>query len=107
VTTVAASPPLGIPFPRPDYQLFYLITKLLVVSFLIRLFSWRRGRRPRWAYGFAFLLIFCAGLMSACGSGGGGNQGTPAGTYPLVVSGTFTSGSTSLTHKVNLNLVVQ
>jgi hypothetical protein len=107
VTTMAALPPLVIPFPRADHRLFYLITELLVVSLLIGLLSWRRRRRPRWAYGFAFLLFLCAGLMSACGGGGSGNQGTPAGTYPLVVSGTFTSGSTSLTHKVNLNLVVQ
>jgi hypothetical protein len=110
VTTMAALPPLAIPFPRTNYRLLHLITELLVLSLLIGLLSWRRGR-PRLAYGFALLVFLSAGvMMSACGggsSGVGGNQGTPAGAYPLVVSGTFTSGLTKLTHSANLNLVVR
>jgi hypothetical protein len=107
VTTMAASPPLIIPFFRVDYRLLYLITELLVLLLTIGLFSWRR-RRPRLAYGLALLAILSAGvIMSACGGSGVGHQGTPAGTYPLVVSGTFTSGSTRLTHSANLTLMVQ
>jgi hypothetical protein len=110
VTTVADSPPLVIPFPRADHRLLYLITELLILSLLIGLHSWRRGR-PRLAYGLALLVFFSAALMmSACSSGNAvtnGNQGTPPGTYPLVVSGTFTSGSTKLAHNANLTLVVQ
>jgi hypothetical protein len=111
VTTTAASPPVTSPSPRGDYRPVYLIIELLVLSLLIGLLNWHGGRRPRLAYGLALLLCLCAGvMMSACGGGGGGgggNQRTPAGTYTVVVSGTFTSGSTSLTHKVNLNLMVQ
>jgi hypothetical protein len=107
VTTMAASPPLIIPFFRGDYRLLYLIAELLMLLLLIGLFSSRR-RRPRLAYGLALLAILSAGvIMSACGSTGIGNQGTPPGAYPLVVSGTFTSGSTKLTHSANLTLVVQ
>jgi hypothetical protein len=107
---MAASPPLIIPFPGAGYRLLYPITELLGISLLIGLLGWRR-RRPRSAYGLALLVFLSAGvMMSACGgtSGtGSGNQRTPAGTYPLVVSGIFTSGSTKLTHNANLTLVVQ
>jgi hypothetical protein len=108
VTTMAASPPPTIPFAWGDYRLLYLIAELFVLSLLIELLSRHRGRRPRWAYGFALLVLILAGvMMSACGSAGVAHQGTPAGTYTLVVSGTFTSGSTKLTHSTNLTIVVQ
>jgi len=47
--------------------------------------------------------------MSACGGGNSssGGGGTPAGTYTLTVTGSFTSGSTTLTHNTKLTLVVQ
>jgi hypothetical protein len=107
VTTMAASPPLILPFFRGDYRHLYLLTELLMLLLLIGLFSSHR-LRPRLAYGLALLAILSAGvIMSACGSTGIGNQGTPPGAYPLVVSGTFTSGSTKLTHSANLTLVVQ
>jgi hypothetical protein len=109
VTTMAALPPLIISFPRVDYRLLHPITELLALSILIGLLSLRRGR-PRLAYGLVLLVFLSAAvMMSACGGGGsgvGGNHGTPAGTYSLVVSGTFTSGSTKLTHNANLTLVV-
>jgi len=89
----------------------WYIASLLALSLLTGLLSWHGGRRPRLAYGLALLVFLSAGvMMSACGAGSsgvGGNQGSPAGTYPLVVSGTFTSGSTKLTHNANLTLVVQ
>jgi len=110
VATMAASLPVVSPSPRGGYRPLPLITELLVFLLLTGLLDWHRGRRPRLAYGLALLLCLCAGLMSACGSGssgGGGNQRTPAGTYTVVVSGTFTSGSTRLTHNANLTLVVQ
>jgi hypothetical protein len=109
VTTMAALPPLIIPFPKGDYRLPYLLTELLVLSLLIGLLSCRHRKRPRLAYGLALLgFLSVSGMMSACGGGSsGGNQGTPAGTYALVVSGTFTSGSTKLAHNANLTLVVQ
>jgi hypothetical protein len=48
--------------------------------------------------------------VSACGGGSsssGGSGGTPAGSYNLAVTGTFTSGSTTLSHTTKLTLVVQ
>jgi Galactose oxidase, central domain/Abnormal spindle-like microcephaly-assoc'd, ASPM-SPD-2-Hydin len=113
VTTMSASTPTTTP-PTPNrYERLYLITELLVLSILIALVIRRDGRRPRFAFGLSLLLFLCVGvMMSGCGSGsstrgGGGNLGTPVGNYMLTVSGTFASGSTSLTHNVNLNLVVQ
>jgi Cep192 domain 4/Galactose oxidase, central domain len=110
VTTIAALPPLIISFPRADYRLLHPITELLALSILIGLLSLRRGR-SRLAYALVLLVFLSAAvMMSACNSGGGGvggNHGTSAGTYSLVVSGTFTSGSTKLTHNTNLTLVVQ
>jgi len=110
VTTMAASPPVVTPSPRGGYRPLSLITELLVLLLLTGLLSWQKSRRPRLAHALALLLFVCAGLMSACGSGssgGGGTQRTPAGTYTVVVSGTFTSGSTRLAHNANLTLVVQ
>jgi hypothetical protein len=110
VTTMAASPPLAIPFGRGDYRLLYRITELLGLLLLIGLLCWRSGSRPRLAHGLVFFVLLSAGVMmsmSACGSASVVHQGTPAGTYPLTVSGTFASGSTKLTHNTNLTLVVQ
>ena len=62
------------------------------------------------AAAFTLLLLFSLSiLMAACGGGSSGakNLGTPPGTYVLTVSGTFNSGSTSLSHNAKLSLVVQ
>jgi hypothetical protein len=108
---MAASLGVTTPFTRIGYRPLYLIAEFLLLLLLLTgLLNWHRDRRPRWAYGFALLLFVGAGLMSACGTGSSGNVGnlgTPAGTYSLVVSATFTSGSTSITHNVKLNLVVK
>jgi hypothetical protein len=45
--------------------------------------------------------------MSACGGGNGSTMVPSATTYNVAVTGTFTSGSTSLTHTARLTLVVQ
>jgi hypothetical protein len=59
-------------------------------------------------YGAALLGIVCF-VMAGCGgnssSTGGGS--TPANTYTLTVTGTFASGSATLTHSTNLTMVVQ
>jgi hypothetical protein len=70
----------------------------------------RRGLRGGWpslvALGvFAFALAWCAG----CGGGASAsmtNPGTPTGTYTLTVTGSSTYKSTTLTHSVTLQLVV-
>jgi hypothetical protein len=49
-------------------------------------------------------------VSSGGGSGGGGSSGgggTPTGSYGLTVTGTFSSGSTKLTHSTNFTLLVQ
>jgi hypothetical protein len=113
VTTMASSLATPAPSAPQRYWPLYPITVLLVLSLLIALLNPRTGRRSGLAYGLALFLFLCTGIMmSGCGGGssrggGGGNQGTPAGTYTIAVSGTFASGSTSLTHNVNLKLVVQ
>jgi hypothetical protein len=73
----------------------------------------RSGKRlGRLLYGLAFLCLLLLGItFSACGGGSGsmGNSGgaTPAGSYNLTVTGTFTSGAATLTHATKLTLVVQ
>jgi hypothetical protein len=75
--------------------------------------GWSRKRRGHILQGLALLCLLSAAMsMSACGSGssnsGNGNSGgTPAGTYHLTLTGSFTSGSTSLTQTSKLTLVVQ
>jgi hypothetical protein len=113
VTTMAGSPPTTTPSPGGGYRPLYVITELLALSLLTGLLGRHAGRRPRLPYGIAVLFFLCAGvILSACGGGSSGGgvppvQRTPAGTYTLVVSGTFASGSNRLTHNSNLTLVVQ
>jgi hypothetical protein len=77
--------------------------------------SWMRstvgGRRAAFVSLVALLLLMVA--MAACGGSGGGspapqsNPGTPLGTCTLTVTGTCGSGSTTLSHSVNLTLQVK
>jgi hypothetical protein len=51
-------------------------------------------------------------LMSSCGGGHtsttpGLSAGTPAGSYTISISASFTSGSAALKHNTSLTLVVQ
>jgi hypothetical protein len=71
-----------------------------------------RNRDRRLFYVLAFLCLISLGITSvACGGNSSSNGrkvgGTPAGSYNLTVSGTFSSGSTTLTHNMKLTLVVQ
>ncbi len=83
------------------------------LAMLGSLAGWRRERRPRLFYGIAFLCVLSLGVtMPGCGGGGSGSSssggsGTQAGTYDLTVTGSFTSGSTTLTHNTQLTLVVK
>jgi hypothetical protein len=87
---------------------------MLLIGFILLFSLLGRHRELRLKMNYGFALLFLLGLgvtMSGCGggsaSGGSGNLGTPAGTYTLTVSGTFTSGSTTLTRNANLTLIVQ
>jgi hypothetical protein len=115
VTTAGGSAGLTQPFGRPPYggMLDWLaFSGTLGLALLLTLPKGLRERRPRIPYGLVFLCLLSMGItMSACGSGSnsssGGSGGTPAGSYDLAVTGTFTSGSTTLTHTTKLTLVVQ
>lgn len=68
-----------------------------------------RKRRSRILCALAVVcLLTLVMTWPACGGGGGNSgTGTPAGTYNLTVTGSFTSHSTTLSHTTNLTLVVE
>ena len=69
-----------------------------------------RRRYVRAFYVVALLCLLFTGLaLTACGgsSGSSNKGGTPGGTYNLLVTGSFTSGSSRLSHTQQLTLVVQ
>jgi FG-GAP-like repeat/Abnormal spindle-like microcephaly-assoc'd, ASPM-SPD-2-Hydin len=110
VATVAST--AGLPqlydLPPTSYWLAAWSFATVLAVLLSIVFAYSR-KRP---LAFACLLLVMA-ILSSCGGGGGsdggnhGGTGTPAGTYTLTVTGTFNSGSTTLTHNTNLTLVVQ
>ena len=116
VTTAGSSASLARPagFPPAGGRLA-LWSALSGLSALVLRGSGRRfhKRQSRLIYGLAFLGLFSLGItLSACGGGGSGKMGnsvseTAAGSYNLTVTGTFTSGSTTLTHATKLTLIVQ
>jgi len=112
VTVTTAGGSAGLTQPGGNlFRSWSALSGTLVLAMLASFAGWRRERRPRLLYGLAFLCLLSVGVtVSACGGGGGGSGGgggTQAGTYNLTVAGTFTSGSTNLTHKTILTLVVQ
>jgi hypothetical protein len=111
VTTTAASGVVVRPqLPAPPWIWLWTLALLGAVG------VWMMGvRRCAWRRAWAPLAVVTLGLMlwAACGGGGGGggagppvNPGTPAGTYPLTVTGTYTSGASTLQHNLNLTLIV-
>lgn len=65
----------------------------------------RRNHCRRLLYGLALLCLFSLGVTwSGCGGGGSSAGGT---SYNLTVAGTFTSGTTMLTHNTSLTLIVR
>jgi hypothetical protein len=119
VTTTAASQVL--PFnlndhgPKPNWPKGILL-ELLAIAMLAAWRLQRRQRRTRWVPALSMMALLCVGLMlTSCssggnsgggaGGGGGGTTGTQAGTYALTVTGTV--GSSTLTHRTQLTLVVE
>jgi hypothetical protein len=70
----------------------------------------RRGQGLRCAPAVALALLACITMaLTSCGGGsaGSGGGGTQAGTFTIAVTGSFSSGATTLTHGANLTLVVK
>ena len=99
-------PPNRTVNPRAILFELVLFGTILLVSSLLR------NDRKGWAYSWAPILLICVGvLLASCGAGGpsssGGNLATPTGTYMLKVTGTSNSGAASITHSIDVTLVVQ
>jgi len=114
VTTTAPSMVMNLPAEiAPGIGPHWLVSEffgLLGLALLVVTVGRHCDHRRHWGYTVAVLLILSAGIaMSSCGggSGGGGNTSTPLGTYPLAVTGTLKSGSTTVTQNINLTLIVQ
>jgi hypothetical protein len=110
-TSASLSKPLGFP-PARQGPTFALAASVfpgaVLLSVLFGLF--RRQQRGLLSGLVVVCLLSIAITLCSCGGGSGGNRGgggTPAGTYNLTVTGTFSSGSTTtLTHSAKLTLVV-
>ncbi len=115
VTTAGNSAGLTLPIDGPPttsiFASLVALSTTLGLGMLVSLAGCGREHHRRVLCGVAFLFLLSVGVtMSACGGGSGSNSGgggTQAGTYNLTVTGTFSFGSTNLTHKTNLTLVVQ
>ena len=91
---------------------------MLALALAVLAWTVRRWRQPAGvSRRQAAFLTLAAGLLltlavAACGGGGNNvstppsNPGTPAGTYTLTVTGSTTSGSTTLTNSATLTLIV-
>lgn len=111
VTTMGSSAGVTQPTDRyPDpgvFAMWVAFSGALGLAMLASL-NWHGGRHRQLIYRLALLCLLATGItLPACGGGGNGSHGTQPGTYTLTVTGTFTSGSTKLTHSMNLTLVVQ
>jgi len=109
VSTTARSAVLMRPKP-PAGPWIWLWMLALLAAVGTRLMG---GRRLAWRRAWAPLAVamLSVALWAGCGGGGGGGgtptpRGTPAGTYSLTVTGTYTSGTTTLQHNVTLTLKV-
>jgi hypothetical protein len=115
VAVVTAGTSMGLTQPSEGPPSGSLLASWLAFSGTLGLMliassaRWRRQWNPRRLYALAFVCLLSIGLTQpACGGGGNSSGGgTPAGTYTLTVTGSFGSGSTTLTHATQLTLVVQ
>jgi hypothetical protein len=110
VSTTAASALLEHPADRRSSRMFYAMILPIFGITLLGAGMGSAGSRRRKLLSFLMLGMVFAGLllMPACGGGsstGGGNTGTPAGTYTITVTGNgggaTVTGSPALTLTVN------
>ncbi len=110
IFTAASSAQLARP-TKEQYAMLWTVSLPLFGGVLL-LFA-PRSRSRKWKATLMFLMLFSLALLPSCGGspnnggggggGGGGNSGTPAGSYPITVTGT--SGSVS--HTATFTLIVQ
>jgi FG-GAP-like repeat len=117
-TTARASVPSPIRLHIPDSPPSIIV--LVIFAILLGFYALQRKRKGRlYRYSVAVVgapVLFLVVILGGCGAGGsqipglgtigGANSSTPPGTYTLTVTGTYASGSTSLTHSINLTLSV-
>jgi len=102
--------PSGGPSSYYPVGMWATFTGTLGMALLMGTIRYHGERRPQLRYALTLCLLSFGIGMSACGGGSGGSPasgGTPAGNYSLTVTGTYTTGSTTLTHNTKLTLVVQ
>lgn len=122
LTMTTTAPSIGQPRSQHFPPVPPLVTGLRVLGMFAFGLAWmawaiRRRKRPgviRWKpivvpLATGLLLALALAACGGAGSGGGAKTtipGTPAGTYPLVITGTAGSGSSTLSHSVTLTLIV-
>jgi hypothetical protein len=116
VTTAAhgSLPPFRGGWPRDArYRQTPMILTLAAMFLLMVVASQflRRERNLAWIRVLGFAALVTLGLtLTSCGGGSGSSGGgtnPQAGTYTVTVTGSFTSGATTLNHSTKLTLVVQ
>ncbi len=106
VVTTAATMSSANPDSKNPGVLFAVFVGIFGIAIVVSPVGKRRGR----FYGVALLCLLAIGTMPACGGGGSptsGSGGTPLGTDTIKVTGTYTAGSSTLSHSADLTLVVQ
>ena|SRR5215469_6812919 len=101
------SPPHAV-----NFRLVILLMVLPALALIAGQVSQHGAKNRPLATVMTALILLGVGIaMAACGGGGNTTatpqMGTPSGTYSITVSGTFSSGSTTLAHNTKLTLVVQ
>jgi hypothetical protein len=85
-----------------------LLAFVLLASLWLKCVCRQPSRRPALFCCSALFLVCVAMLVAACGGGSGSTKsGVASGTYSMTVTGTFGTGSTTLSHNLKLSLVVK